>query len=93
MMGEWMVMQEALFYELSLERHVPAGHLVRAIDRFVDLAGIARTSRKAMPAHLRRRHRCSRRECERPMIRIDGDHHEAAAATQMTLSARDVLRP
>lgn len=40
MMGERVVMQEALFYELSLERHVPVGHLVRAIDRFVDLSGI-----------------------------------------------------
>jgi hypothetical protein len=40
MMGERMVMQEALFYEFSLERHVPDGHLVRAVDRFVDLAGI-----------------------------------------------------
>jgi len=40
MMGERMVMQEALFYKFSLEYHVPAGHLVRAIDRFVDLAGI-----------------------------------------------------
>ena len=26
MMGERTVMQEALFYEFSLERHVPAGH-------------------------------------------------------------------
>lgn len=40
MMGERTVIQEALFYEFSLERHVPAGHLVRAIDRFVDLTGI-----------------------------------------------------
>ncbi|MEP9380697.1 transposase, partial [Aquabacter sp. CN5-332] len=40
MMGERTVMQEALFYAFSLERHVPAGHPVRAIDRFVDLAGI-----------------------------------------------------
>ena len=40
MMGERTVIQEALFYEFSLERHVPAGHLVRAIDRFVDLSGI-----------------------------------------------------
>jgi transposase len=40
MMGERVVMQEALFYEFSLERHVPAGQLVRAIDRFVDLSGI-----------------------------------------------------
>lgn len=40
MMGERTGAQEALFYEFSLERHVPVGHLVRAIDRFVDLSGI-----------------------------------------------------
>lgn len=38
MMGERRVAQEALFYEFSLERHVPADHWVRAIDRFVDLS-------------------------------------------------------
>ena len=32
MMGERRVAQEALFYEFSLERHVPADHLLRAID-------------------------------------------------------------
>ena len=40
MMGERRVMQEALFYEFSLERHVPAGHLLRAIDRVIDLSGL-----------------------------------------------------
>ncbi|RXT43408.1 IS5/IS1182 family transposase [Bosea sp. Tri-44] len=40
MMGERQVAQEALFYEFSLERHVPDGHWVRAIDRFVDLSDI-----------------------------------------------------
>jgi transposase len=40
MMGERTVMQEALFYEFSLERHVPDDHLLRSIDRFVDLSGI-----------------------------------------------------
>lgn len=40
MMGERMGAQEALFYEFSLERHVLARHLVRAIDRFVDLSGM-----------------------------------------------------
>jgi transposase len=40
MMGERTVTQEALFYEFSLERHVPANHLLRSIDRFVDLSGI-----------------------------------------------------
>ncbi len=40
MMGERRVDQAALFYEFSLERHVPADHLLRAIDRFVDLDGL-----------------------------------------------------
>jgi transposase len=40
MMGERRVGQEALFYEFSLDRHVPYEHLVRSIDRFVDLAGV-----------------------------------------------------
>jgi transposase len=42
MMGEQRAMQEELFYGFSLERHVPADHLLRAIDRFVDLSGIRR---------------------------------------------------
>ena len=33
-------MQQALLYEFSLESHVPDDHLLRAIDRFVDLVGI-----------------------------------------------------
>jgi transposase len=40
MMGERTVAQEALFYAFSLERHVPAEHLLRSIDRFVDLSDI-----------------------------------------------------
>jgi transposase len=40
MMGERRVAQEALFYEFSLDRHVPADHLLRAIDGFVDLSGM-----------------------------------------------------
>lgn len=40
MMGERRVAQEPLFYEFSLDRHVPADHLLRAIDRFVDLSGM-----------------------------------------------------
>src|SRR6202789_3380434 len=40
MMGEGRVMQEALFYGFSLERHVPDDHLLRKIDRFVDLAEV-----------------------------------------------------
>src|SRR5580693_2984112 len=40
MMGERRVMQEALFYGFSLERHVPDNHLLRKIDRFMDLSGL-----------------------------------------------------
>ena len=40
MMGERRVMQEALFYGFSLEGHVPDNHLLRKIDRFVDLSEV-----------------------------------------------------
>src|SRR5213078_2878888 len=40
MMGERRVQQEALFYEFSLERHVPEKHLLRSIDRYVELDGL-----------------------------------------------------
>lgn len=40
MMGERRVDQAALFYEFSIDRHVPQDHLLRAIDRFVDLEGV-----------------------------------------------------
>src|SRR3954462_15677123 len=36
MMGERQTDHPALFYEFSLERHVPGDHLLRSIDRFVD---------------------------------------------------------
>jgi len=42
MMGERRVGQEALFYEFSLERQVPERHLLRLIDRFVELGGLRR---------------------------------------------------
>ena len=38
MMGPKQTDQAALFYEFSLERHVPAAHMLRNIDRFVDLS-------------------------------------------------------
>jgi len=40
MMGDKQVMQEGLFYEFTIERHVPEDHLLRVIDRFVDLENI-----------------------------------------------------
>jgi transposase len=39
-MGERRVMQEALFYGFSLERRVPTSHMLRKIDRFVDLSDL-----------------------------------------------------
>jgi transposase len=42
MMGYREVEQAALFYEFSLERHVPADHLLRSIDRFVELGELRR---------------------------------------------------
>jgi transposase len=40
MMGERTVLQEPLFLGFSLELHVPADHMLRSIDRFVDLDGL-----------------------------------------------------
>jgi len=40
MMGPRQVDQGALFYEFSLEGHVPTDHLLRSIDRFVDLSDL-----------------------------------------------------
>jgi transposase len=40
MMGPRQVDEAALFYEFSLERHVPVRHLLRSIDRFVELSDV-----------------------------------------------------
>jgi len=40
MMGERTGVQETLFYGFSLEQHVPDNHLLRSIDRLIDLSGI-----------------------------------------------------
>jgi transposase len=42
MMGHRQVEQAALFYEFSLDQHIPADHLVRSIDRFVELGDLRR---------------------------------------------------
>ena len=42
MMGPRQVAQSALFYEFSIEDHVPPDHLLRAMDRFVDLGDMRR---------------------------------------------------
>jgi hypothetical protein len=45
-MGKRQVQQDALFYEFSLERHVPAEHLLRSIDRFAELDGYGASWRR-----------------------------------------------
>ncbi len=40
MMGERQALQSSLFYEFNLEDHVPADHLLRGMDRFVDLSEV-----------------------------------------------------
>jgi transposase len=42
MMGSRQVEQGVLFYNFSLDAHVPADHLLRSIDRFVDLSELRR---------------------------------------------------
>src|SRR5256885_8438459 len=42
MMGHPQVEQAALFYEFSLELHVPTDHLLRSLDRFVELGELRR---------------------------------------------------
>jgi transposase len=42
MMGHRQVEQAALFYEFSLEKYVPGDHLLRSIDRFVELGELRR---------------------------------------------------
>ena len=42
MMGPRRIDQGALFYEFSLDDHVPPDHLLRSVDRFVDLSDLRR---------------------------------------------------
>jgi len=42
MMGHRQVEQAALFYEFSLDKHIPADHLLRSIDRFAEFGEVRR---------------------------------------------------
>ena len=44
MMGEHGGNQDRLFYSFNLDEHVPADHLLRGIDRFLDLSICGNTS-------------------------------------------------
>jgi hypothetical protein len=55
MMGQQGGNQDRLFYSFILESHVPADHLLRGIDRFLDLGDCAAIWRRstATPGALR----------------------------------------
>ena len=40
MMGPRQEAQSALFYDFSIEDHVPGDHVLRAIDRVIDLSSV-----------------------------------------------------
>ena len=50
MMGRHSGGQEKLFYSFNLDEHVPLDHLLRSIDRFLDLANL-RQHLKAFYSH------------------------------------------
>lgn len=41
-MGPCQVDLASMFYEFLLDRHVPASHFLRSIDRFVDVSDLRR---------------------------------------------------
>jgi hypothetical protein len=45
MMGQQPGGQKPLFYALNLDEHVPSDHLLRDIDRCLDLSELRRRSR------------------------------------------------
>jgi len=42
MLGPRQEAQSALFYDFSIEDHVPSDHVLRAIDGIIDLSGVRR---------------------------------------------------
>ena len=40
MLGPRQEVQRALFYDFSIEDHVPADHVLRTIDGIIDLSGV-----------------------------------------------------
>jgi hypothetical protein len=71
MMGPKQEAQAALFYEFSLEGHVPQDHLLRSIDRFVDLNDI-RQYLTEFYSHTRDPTGCNRIDASLDLGFIDG---------------------
>jgi hypothetical protein len=78
MMGERRTDQAALFYEFSLERHVPATHLLRSIGLSIyrTSGGLLRGRRGCCTAH-------HHRKCN------GGSHEGCALATTRASDLRD----
>lgn len=72
MLGPKQEAQGALFYGFSLDDHVPQDHLLRSIDRFVDLSSIR--------AHLAD----SYRHTGRPSIDVHQRHNLSRPAVRVT---------
>jgi hypothetical protein len=51
MMGPRQVEQAALFYNFSLEAHVPHKHMLRSIDRFRSFSAICAVSLRLSTVH------------------------------------------
>jgi hypothetical protein len=51
MMGQHGGNQDRLFYSFNLDAHVPADHLLRGIDRFLDLTELRQTPRPVLQPH------------------------------------------
>jgi hypothetical protein len=50
MMGQTSSNQNELFYDIRLEDYVPRGHLLRGIDRNLDLSTLRTYQRALQPA-------------------------------------------
>jgi len=75
MMGQEAGVQDQLFYSFHLDRYVPCDHLLRGIDRFLDLSD------------LRRNLADSYSDIGRPSIDPDADRQATASASRVCYSA------
>ena len=83
MMGPRQVDQAALFYEFSLQRHVPATHVLRWIDRFV---GRVQPNAATHSANFLSR-RLIEQGLSRPFIELPCDGTELGLAVQGQIGA------
>lgn len=81
MMGPRQEAQGALFYDFSIEDHVPRDHVLRGIDRFVELSGIrhhlapfySSTGRPEPGANRKGQSQMPRPEADLPSLPVQGE--------------------